>query len=162
MVGFVLYLFFGTYFSFECGLEPFGAKVPVVSNADRIYVNLLPFPAIDVQILCFTLIFFSITYHRGEWRLETVNKHIYYRFISVMILFSVILCVSFLWFHSLIQIFISILTGVVLGLLWYKFVNTFFRYMPVFNSYPTHPNLISTPRDSNDLETADNNLRHEQ
>jgi hypothetical protein len=117
MVGFVLYLFFGTYFSFECGLEPFGAKVPVVSNADRIYVNLLPFPAIDVQILCFTLIFFSITYHRGEWRLETVNKHIYYRFISVMILFSVILCVSFLWFHSLIQIFISILTGVVLGLL---------------------------------------------
>jgi len=147
LMGVLVHFILGSYFQFECIIGESSVSTAIggatgfssYQNPENRYINPLPFPSFDLQILYFTFIFMTISYYRDEWRLNTENKHIYYRFTSIMTMFMLITTLFYLWFHSLVQILFSTALGSVLGMVWHKLTIRVFHTLQPSHAY-IYPN----------------------
>ena len=166
LIAFLLHILLGSHFMFECTITKWtsaatsltiieGGGFDVYQNPENRYINPLPFPSFDLQILFFTFTFMATAYARDEWRLNTENKHIYYRFTSLMVMFMFITTFFYFWFHTLWQVLFSAVFGSLLGMVWHRLTIRILHTMQPSQTY-IYPNS-STTDDPYRIQNSDNN-----
>lgn len=130
-IALALYVFLGSFFSFECTIKgQVNIFTGTMTQGEQRHVTILPFPVIGLQLLFFTLTFFFQSHSPDEWRFDTSNKLVYYRFMSLVIFLTLVVTLAYLWFHSIFQIILSMSVGSLVGILWYRFIARYFRFIP--------------------------------
>lgn len=119
---------FGPYFKFECNFnfdvtatgQPVGFTMFTQLYGGNQYINYNPFPAIEIWLLFYTIGFLWLAYTTEEWRLYTFNRHVYYRFIFLVLILTGTLTLAFIWFYSVFSIMVSAVLGILCGILWFR------------------------------------------
>jgi hypothetical protein len=136
IMAFFLYWSFGHYFHYECLIQGKVSGLIGGISEDGHYVSPISFPAIEIQILYFSFTYLIMAYYKGEWHINTFNKHVYYRFLFLMTLLMTSVSIFYLWFYTPLQCIASIVFGSGIAWIWYKLVHRFMRRIPwIVNQY---------------------------